>query len=260
MAERVPEAPLVEAPLLEAPLLEARGLSKSYGGLIANNNVSFALAPGEIRGLIGPNGAGKTTLVNLLTGIETPDAGHVRLGGRELAGLPAHRIAAHGLIRSFQVARIFEGLSVRDNLLLPFLAAGAPGGIGAGLARVDELLRLAKLESLAGDAAGQLSGGQRALLQACAGFMVPGLKLYVLDEPFAGINPVLKDWLIDLIRDRNRVTGCAFLIVSHEMEIVRRLCPRVTVMIAGAVAAEGSLEEVARRAEVIAAYLGGGAP
>ena len=236
-------------------LLEATGLTKRYGGLVANNGVSMRLAAGEIRGLIGPNGAGKTTFVNLLTGIERADAGRIRLGGIELGGLPAHRIAAHGLVRTFQVARVFESLSVRDNLLLPFLAAGSPGGVGAGLARADELLALATLQPLAGDLAGTLSGGQRMLLQACAGFMLPSLRLYVLDEPFAGINPVLKDTLIELILRENG-QGRAFLIVSHEMEVVRRLCPIVTVMIEGTVAAEGTLADVARRPEVIAAYLG----
>jgi branched-chain amino acid transport system ATP-binding protein len=241
---------------MAASLLEAEGLAKRYGGLIANNGVNLRLAPGEIRGLIGPNGAGKTTFVNLLTGIEKADAGRISFDGIDLAGLPVHRIAAHGLVRSFQVARIFDSLSVRDNLMLPFLAAGSPGGLGAGRARLAELLALANLEPLAGEAAGVLSGGQRMLLQACAGFMLPNLRLSVLDEPFAGINPVLKDTLIDLIaRERSR-SGCGFLIVSHEMEIVRRLCPIVTVMIAGTVAAEGRLDEVAGRPEVIAAYLG----
>ena len=121
---------------LEAPLLEAEGLSKRYGGLIANNGVSLSLARGEIRGLIGPNGAGKTTFVNLLTGIEFADAGRIRLGDVELSGRPAHAIAAHGLVRTFQVARVFESLSVRENLLLPFLAAGSPGGLATGRARV----------------------------------------------------------------------------------------------------------------------------
>jgi branched-chain amino acid transport system ATP-binding protein len=237
-------------------LLHAEGLTKRYGGLVANNAVNLSLAPGEIRGLIGPNGAGKTTLVNLLTGIETPDAGRMWLGDVELSGLGAHQIAALGLVRTFQVARIFESLSVTDNLLLPFLAAGSPGGLAAGRARVRELLALATLSGLAHERAGTLSGGQRMLLQACAGFLVPSVALYVLDEPFAGINPVVKDTLIALIERENRNEARAFLIVSHEMEIVRRLCPIVSVMIEGAIAAEGSLEEVARRPDVIAAYLG----
>ena len=239
-----------------SPILEAQNLTKRYGGLVANNAVSLSLAPREIRGLIGPNGAGKTTFVNLLTGLETPDAGSVRVDGIDITGLPPHRIAAQGIVRTFQVSRVFANLNVRENLLVPFLAAGSPGGVREGQARAAELLRLATLEPLADEPAGVLSGGQRMLLQACAGFMIPAVRVYVLDEPFAGINPVVKDTLITLIQRENADKGRAFLIVSHEMEIVRRLCPLVTVMIQGRVAAEGTLDEVARRPEVIAAYLG----
>jgi ABC-type branched-subunit amino acid transport system ATPase component len=241
---------------MAAALLEAEGLTKRYGGLVANSAVGITMAAGEVRGLIGPNGAGKTTLVNLLTGLETPDAGRIRLGGVDLTGLPPNRIAAQGLVRTFQVARVFANLSVRENLLLPFMAAGSPGGVRAGLERAADLLAVATLEPLADAPAGVLSGGQRMLLQACAGFMIPAVRLYVLDEPFAGINPVVKDTLIGLIERENSANGRAFLIVSHEMAIVRRLCPRVTVMIQGRVAAEGALDEVARLPEVIAAYLG----
>ncbi len=238
------------------PLLQAEGVTKRYGGLVANDAVAMTLLPGEIRGLIGPNGAGKTTFVNLLTGFETLDAGRIRLGGRDLTGLPAHQIAARGLVRSFHVARVFANMSVRENQLLPFLAAGSAGGLAHGQARARELLATSTLEHMAEESAGALSGGQRMLLQACAGFMIPSARLHVLDEPFAGINPVVKDTLIDLIERENRVEGRAFLIVSHEMAIVRRLCPRVTVMIQGRVAAEGALEEVARRPDVVEAYLG----
>jgi branched-chain amino acid transport system ATP-binding protein len=241
---------------MAAALLEAEGLTKRYGGLVANNAVSMTMEAGEVRGLIGPNGAGKTTFVNLLTGLETPDAGRIRLRGADLTGLPPNRIAAHGLVRTFQVARVFANLSVRENLLVPFLAAGSPGGVREGLARAAELLGAATLQPLADEPAGVLSGGQRMLLQACAGFMIPDVRLYVLDEPFAGINPVVKDTLIGLIQRENADKGRTFLIVSHEMEIIRRLCPRVTVMIQGRVAAEGTLDEVARLPEVITAYLG----
>jgi branched-chain amino acid transport system ATP-binding protein len=126
----------------------------------------------------------------------------------------------------------------------------------AGMTRARELLQLSTLEPLADAPAGSLSGGQRMLLQACAGFMIPHLTAYVLDEPFAGINPVVKDTLIDLIFYENKTHGITFLIVSHEMEIIRRMCPIVTVMIAGQVAAEGTLDEVAVREDVITAYLG----
>ena len=242
------------------PLLEAEGVTKRYGGLVANDAVSMTIAAGEVRGLIGPNGAGKTTFVNLLTGFETLDAGRIRLGGTDLTGLPANQIAARGLVRTFQVARVFANMSVRENLLLPFLAAGSPGGVREGQAGRADLLG----DGHAGaiwpmSPPGVLSGGQRMLLQACAGFMIPSVRLYVLDEPFAGINPVVKDTLIALIERENKGNGRAFLIVSHEMAIVRRLCPRVTVMIQGRVAAEGTLDEVARRPEVVQAYLGSAA-
>jgi branched-chain amino acid transport system ATP-binding protein len=239
-----------------AAILAASGLTKRYGGLIANSDVSIRLAPGEIRGLIGPNGAGKTTLVNLITGIEVPDSGSVALSGRDITGLEPHLVARAGLVRSFQMARVFANLSVTENLLVPYLASGGAAGTAAGLRRAQELLSLATLEPLAGSPASALSGGQRMLLQAAAGFMMPDLRLYVLDEPFAGINPVVKDTLIDLILNENRARGLTFLIVSHEMEVVRRMCPKVTVMIQGQVAAEGPLDEVAQREDVIAAYLG----
>jgi len=239
-----------------ADLLVTEGLTKRYGGLTANDGVAMRLAAGEIRGLIGPNGAGKTTFVNVVTGIEHPDAGDIRLAETPIAGLEPHEIAALGLVRSFQVARVFGNLTVRENLMVPFFASDRPRGTADALARADELLKLSTLEPLADDLAKSLSGGQRMLLQACAGFMIPDVLAHVLDEPFAGINPVVKDTLIGLITHENSVHGVAFLIVSHEMEIIRRLCPRVTVMIAGRVAAEGPLEEIARREDVITAYLG----
>jgi branched-chain amino acid transport system ATP-binding protein len=190
-----------------------------------------------VRGLIGPNGAGKTTFVNMVTGIETPDAGSVHLKGRDITGLEPHRGVAAGLVRSFQMARVFGNLTATENLMIPFFASGAVGGTAAGLARARELLRLSTLEPLADAPAASLSGGQRMLLQACAGFMIPHLEVYVLDEPFAGINPVVKDTLIDLIVHENETRGITFLI-------------------AGQVAAEGTLDEVAAREDVITAYLG----
>jgi branched-chain amino acid transport system ATP-binding protein len=237
-------------------LFVTEGLTKRYGGLLANDSVAMQLAAGEIRGLIGPNGAGKTTFVNVITGIEHPDAGEVRLAGAPIAGLSPNQIAARGLVRSFQVARVFGNLTVRENLMVPFFASDDRRGVAEGLRRADELLKLSTLDRLADDPAKSLSGGQRMLLQACAGFMIPDVKVHVLDEPFAGINPVVKDTLIALILHENRLHNAAFLIVSHEMDIIRRICPRVTVMIAGRVAAEGPLDEIARREDVITAYLG----
>jgi len=234
--------------------LETRGLRKRFGGLLATNDVSLTVGQGEIRGLIGPNGAGKTTLVNLVTGMVAPDAGEVRLAGKSLSGRGMHEIARLGLVRSFQVTRLFGGMTVRENLMTSFLARRSAQA-GDGVALTDSMIALTKLGPLSDTPAKKLSGGQRALLQMACGFMVPGT-CYVLDEPFSGINPVIKDAIIDMIVDVNKRHGATFLIVSHEMSIVRRLCPQVTVMMEGRVAAQGTLDEVARLPEVIAGYLG----
>jgi branched-chain amino acid transport system ATP-binding protein len=240
-----------------AALLETQNLIKRFGGVLATGGVDLAIEPGEIRGLIGPNGAGKTTLVNLMVGLYPPDSGNIRLDGQSLAGLSPHDIARRGLVRSFQVSRLFGNMSLRENLLLPALAR--PGGADFAVAdeRATRFLELTQLAPLADAPAKTLSGGQRALLQVAAGFMAPGLKCYLLDEPFAGINPTIKDAIIDLIEQENR-NGITFIIVSHEMAIVRRLCRRVTVLVEGRVAAEGTLDEVAARGDVLAAYLGRG--
>jgi branched-chain amino acid transport system ATP-binding protein len=239
-------------------LLETRGLVKRFGGLLATAGVDLAVESGEIRGLIGPNGAGKTTLVNLIVGLYPPDGGEIRLAGRSLAGLKPHEIARRGLVRSFQVSKLFGNMSLRENLLLPALAQLRNADFAAAQERATRFLELTRLTPLADAPANTLSGGQRALLQVAAGFMAPGLKCYVLDEPFAGINPTIKDAIIELIEHENRTSGVTFIIVSHEMAIVRRLCRRVTVLVEGRVAAEGTLDEVAARGDVLAAYLGRG--
>jgi branched-chain amino acid transport system ATP-binding protein len=239
-------------------LLETQNLVKRFGGLLATGGIDLAIEPGEIRGLIGPNGAGKTTLVNLIAGLYPPDGGDIRLDGQSLAGLRPHEIARRGLVRSFQVSRLFGNMSLRENLLLPALARPDSADFAAADARATRFLELTRLAPLADAPAKTLSGGQRALLQVAAGFMAPELKCYLLDEPFAGINPTIKDAIIELIEQENRARGITFIIVSHEMAIVRRLCRRVTVLVEGRVAAEGTLDEVAARGDVLAAYLGRG--
>jgi branched-chain amino acid transport system ATP-binding protein len=242
-----------------APLLETRKLTKRFGGFVANNAIDLKIEAGEIRGIIGPNGAGKSTLVNLIAGVEQPSSGEVLLMGQSLVGLSPHEIARRGLVRSFQVSRVFGNLTLIENLLAPHLAhAGGEAARAEGLAKARHFLELAKLTRLADQPAKILSGGQRVLLQAMAGFMVPSLSCYLLDEPFAGVNPLIKDQLMELIEAENRARGLTFVIVSHEMAVMRRLCRKITVLIEGRVAAEGSLDEVAAREDVVAAYLGKG--
>jgi branched-chain amino acid transport system ATP-binding protein len=239
-------------------LLETAHLVKRFGGLLATNDVSITVRAGEIRGLIGPNGAGKTTLVNLITGIYPPTSGDIRLAGESLVGRKPHEVARRGLRRTFQVSRLFGNLTVYENLLVAYLAHGAEArsDLAAGAARAHEFLDLTGLARLRDLPAKGLSGGQRALLQVACGFMAPDLKCYVLDEPFAGINPVIKDSIVDLILGANRSQGITFVIVSHEMAVMRRLCDRVSVLIDGRVVTEGTLDEVAASEEVISAYLG----
>jgi len=240
-----------------SPILETRQLSKRFGGFLANDAIDFAVAPGEIRGIIGPNGAGKSTFVNLMTGVHPPTSGDVLLAGGSLVGLKPHEIARRGLVRSFQVSRVFGNLSLIDNLVAPHLAqTRGRAAREAGLAKAWRLLELAGLTRLASQPARTLSGGQRVLLQVAAGFMTPSLRCYLLDEPFAGVNPVVKDQLMELIEAENRERALTFVIVSHEMAVMRRLCHKITVLIEGRVVAEGSLDEVAARPDVISAYLG----
>jgi branched-chain amino acid transport system ATP-binding protein len=242
---------------MNVPILETRKLTKRFGGFVANSEIDFSVAPGEIRGIIGPNGAGKSTFVNLVTGVHPPTSGDVLLSGQSLLGLAPHEIARKGLVRSFQVARVFGNLSLLDNLLAPHLAQLASReAYREGVDKARRLLDLTRLDRLADQPAKALSGGQRVLLQAAAGFMTPSLACYLLDEPFAGVNPVIKDTLMELIEAENRARKLTFVVVSHEMAVMRRLCQRITVLIEGRVVAEGSLDEVAARQDVVTAYLG----
>ncbi|MGH7707197.1 MAG: ABC transporter ATP-binding protein [Vulcanimicrobiaceae bacterium] len=239
------------------PLLQTKALAKRFGGLVANDGIDLAIEAGEVRGVIGPNGAGKTTLVNLIAGLYPPSSGEIELGGERITGLPPQQIARLGLVRTFQVARLFAHLTLRENLRLPALVRDRSRTARRRAAEhADRLLELTKLTALADAPARVLSGGQQALVQCAAGFMLPKLRCYVMDEPFAGINPVIKETIVELIERENRERGITFLIVSHEMEIVRRLCPKVTVLIEGRVFTEGALETVAADPRVITAYLG----
>jgi len=239
-------------------LLETKGLSKYFGGLQATRDVSLSVDAGEVRGLIGPNGAGKTTLANIVTGIYAPDSGEVIFRGERIEGMRPSRIARHGLLRTFQNTRLFGNLSARQNLLITYEACHgiAMRASPEARRRAEHLLELARLTQVADLPARALSGGQRALLQLSSGFMSPQLALYVLDEPFAGINPVFVETILELLDHHKKFHEVAYLVISHEMEIMRKICDRVTVMIEGAIFFEGTLDEVAAHEGVIDAYLG----
>jgi branched-chain amino acid transport system ATP-binding protein len=240
-------------------VLEAHDISRSFGGIRANRGITLSIGAGEIRGLIGPNGAGKTTFVNVVTGIYRPTAGSVRLNGTDITGWAPMRISRAGMVRTFQTPKLFATMTVEENLMVPAVARRnvfARRAVEGAADRAEELLALTRLDRRRQLPAKALSGGEQALLQVASGFMVADLACYVLDEPFAGINPVLKDRVIELLIHENRTRGVALLVISHEMDTVRKLCPRVSVLAEGQLLTEGTMDEVVADPRVIAAYLG----
>ena len=241
-------------------LLETRDLSKRFGGLVAVDHLRLAIRAGEVRGLIGPNGSGKTTTINLISGLYRADAGAIYLRGERIDRLRPHEVTARGVVRTFQIPKLFGNMTVLENVLVPALAEldRGPGRSLAEMhARARQLLSLVTLDNLRQALAKELSGGQSMLLQIARGLMVHPSHLFLLDEPFAGVHPTIKDTIMAAILRLNRDEGVTFLIVSHEMTTLRQLCPRVSVMHEGALIAEGSFEEVANHPRVIEAYLGG---
>jgi neutral amino acid transport system ATP-binding protein len=244
------------------PLLEVDGVSRSFGGLRALDGATLAVAEGEIAGLIGPNGSGKTTLFNVVTGYERADAGDVRFRGQSILTAGPDRIFALGIGRTFQLTRIFSRLSVLENMLVAtqrhegwarsvFRAAGSP----SERKQAFELLEFVGIANLASLAAGNLSYGQRKLLEL-AYVLVADPDVILLDEPAGGVNPSLLHHIADRIRAVN-AAGKTLLIVEHDMEFVMNLCGRITVLDQGRVLTTGTPDEVQRDAAVLDAYLGG---
>src|SRR5215813_11485081 len=210
-------------------MLEIRGLAKRFGGVIAVNGLDLSVEPGEVRGLIGPNGSGKTTTINLISALYRPDSGAIRLGGERIDRLRPHEIAARGVARTFQISKLFANMTVLENVLVPALAEHDRAGEHRSLAHIHErarhLLDLVLLDRHRGALAKELSGGQSMLLQIARGLMLQPIRLFLMDEPFAGVHPAIKDTIMETILTMNREEGVTFLIVSHEMTTLSRLCP-----------------------------------
>jgi branched-chain amino acid transport system ATP-binding protein len=250
-----------------AVVLEADKLVKAFGGVVAVSGVSFRLEQGEIRGVIGPNGSGKTTLINLIAGFHEPDSGALLLNGSPIQTLRPEQRMHLGVMRTFQIPRLFGDMTVIENLLVPALASGMDGSGRKGSAgfsgalidarrRADDALEFGRMTHVRDLPARYLSGGQKMLVQILRGLMAPKLDVFVMDEPFTGINPVLKETIIDAILKLNRERNTTFLIISHEMSTIRRMCKTISVMHNGSVLAEGPLEELAGNPQVTEAYLG----
>jgi ABC-type branched-subunit amino acid transport system ATPase component len=254
------DAKAVTPPASESFVLETRELTKRFGGLVAVDGLTMAVPRGQIRALIGPNGSGKTTTVNVLSGLYRPDSGEIHLCGQRTDRLRPHQIAACGVARTFQISKLFGHMTVLENVLLPALAAldrGSTRALSEIRDRGRQLLDFVTLDRMRHAQARELSGGQSMLVQIARALMVQPLHLILMDEPFAGVHPTIRDIIMEAILRMNREEGVTFLIVSHEMAELRRLCQRVTVMDDGRRIAEGTLEEVANDPVVLEAYLGG---
>ena len=251
-------------------MIRVTDLHKHFGGVHAVDGASVTIGAGTITGLIGPNGAGKTTLFNVIAGAFPPSSGRVELDGEDITGLPAHVLFHKGLLRTFQIAHEFSSLTVRENLMM--VPAGQPGEslLGAwfkGAAvresesrirrKVDDVLDFLGLTHLVDERAGNLSGGQKKLLELGRTMMVDA-KIVFLDEVGAGVNRTLLNTIGDAILRLNRERGYTFCMIEHDMAFISRLCDPVIVMAEGKVLVEGPADMVRRDERVIEAYLGVG--
>jgi len=251
-------------------MIRVENLHKHFGGLRAVDGISIEIASGSITGLIGPNGAGKTTLFNTIAGLYAPSAGRVFLDGEDITGLPPHQLFSRGLLRTFQIAHEFSRLSVVENLMM---VPGSQSGENLFNAwfrrnqiaaqeqtlyqRALEVIDFLKLGTVAGELAGNLSGGQKKLLELGRTMMVDA-KIVFLDEVGAGVNRSLLREIGDAIMRLNREQNYTFCMIEHDMEFIARLCDPVICMAEGKLLAQGSAAEVQNNETVIEAYLGRG--
>lgn len=251
-------------------MLRVEHVSKVFGGIGAVDDVSFGIKDGEILGLIGPNGSGKSTIINVISGLHRPSSGEVWLRQSRISGLAPHKVAQAGIARTFQLLRLFQGLTVFDNVLTATHLSGSHGIIGAIAGRIitgneEEQLRenagraldFVGLTERAQVAARQLTAGEGRLLEL-ARAIAAGAKLILLDEPAAGLNTTETAVLEERLRTL-QAQGRTMLLVDHHMRLVMGLATRVVVLDRGSVLVEGPPEAVQGDERVIEAYLGRGA-
>ncbi len=237
---------------MSAPILETRNVSRRFGGLVANRNVSIQVFPGELLGLIGPNGAGKSTFFNLIAGAFPPREGQILFEGREIQRLPPAERCRLGVARTFQVPRSFDSMSVVENVMVGALVrrAGARAARRAALQVIDDL----GLGHRADAAAGDLTPPEKRRLELGRA-LASEPKLLLLDEVLTGLTPSEAQGGVEIVR-RVRARGVTVVMVEHVMEVVMPLVDRAVVLHLGEVLAEGKPADVVRDERVIAAYLG----
>ncbi|WP_440765184.1 ABC transporter ATP-binding protein [Natronorubrum sp. DTA7] len=249
--------------------LRVENLRKTFGGIVAIDDASFEVEAGTLTGLIGPNGAGKSTTFNCIAGAHTPDSGTVVFQGENITGRRPDQIANKGLVRTFQIARELEEMTVLENLMLapqrqigeklwksvtPIVRNDVIEQEGELRDRVWDIVDFFEIDHIAHQEAGTLSGGQRKLLEMARAMMTDP-EMLLLDEPLAGVNPTLEEKLLERIHDL-REQGYTFLLVEHDMDVIMENCEHVIVMHQGAVLAEGEPEVVQNDDRVVEAYLG----
>ena len=251
-------------------MIEVHELHRHFGGFRAVDGASLRIEEGTITGLIGPNGAGKTTLFNVIAGVLRPTSGRVTMAGEDITGLPPHALFHKGLLRTFQIAHEFSSMTVRENLMMVpggqqgetlwnawFRRAAIREDEARLAAKADEVLDFLTVGHLADERAGNLSGGQKKLLELGRTMMVDA-RIVFLDEVGAGVNRTLLNTIGDAILRLNRERGYTFVVIEHDMDFIGRICDPVIVMAEGHVLAEGSLDEIKANEQVIEAYLGTG--
>ncbi len=251
-------------------MISVKNIIKTFGGVKAVNGASLTIAEGSITGLIGPNGAGKTTLFNVIAGVYKPNSGTVMLGDQDITGLPPHDLFHLGVLRTFQIAHEFSSLTVRENLMMvPDHQSGETlfnvWFRGAKIReeeveigrKADEVIDFLQLTAVRNEYAGNLSGGQKKLLELGRTMMVDA-RVVFLDEVGAGVNRTLLKTIGDAILRLNRERGYTFCMIEHDMDFIGRLCDPVIVMAEGDVLATGTADEVKANPQVIEAYLGTG--
>ena len=251
-------------------MIKVQNLHKHFGGFHAVDGATLEIQQGSITGLIGPNGAGKTTLFNVIAGVHAPTSGKVMLQDQDITGLPPHELFHRGVLRTFQIAHEFGSMTCRENLMM--VPAGQSGETlwntwfgrkriadeeRALRAKADEVLEFLTISHLADHKSGQVSGGQKKLLELGRTMMV-NAKIVFLDEVGAGVNRTLLNTIGDAILRLNKERGYTFVVIEHDMDFIGRICDPVVCMAEGKVLAQGTLAEIKANEQVIEAYLGTG--
>lgn len=235
------------------PILEIKHVSKFFGGLAANSDVSFTMEEGMIMGLIGPNGAGKTTLFNCITGYYPPSKGDVLFKGQRLNGLQPDKVCKLGMVRTWQKVRPLTKLSVADNVMVGALCR--TNSLKTAREMAHEQLKVVRLDHKADFIAGGLPIGERKKLEV-ARALATKPELLLLDEVMGGLNPAESDEIIQLILDIKRAGAITQMVIEHDMKAIMRISDRIVVLNSGEKLAEGSPAEIVSNPEVVRAYLG----